>query len=243
MDNLERMLEELEAKCELGMGEDALALCEKIITDTEAPNAQAFESLITAVGMFAEKCADWKPALEQWFDAFPEDERFALYATWISFLVSADVDWETIKPHVRIRQLPEEILYFVCDAASDAADKEWCSEALRLLGQNFCPQAGCAERLSRAILLTTTGNHLAALDALRGFHVELHHYQTFVRILTKAAGAHCLSSLDSLSHDIKARESSAEVEMKLPAIGRELKEDSLQMIAKARKAVDELLEV
>jgi len=144
---------------------------------------------------------------------------------------------------VRIRQLPEEILYLVCDAASDATDKEWCSEALRLLGQNSCPKAGCAERLSRAILLTTTGNHLEALDALRGFHVELHHYQTFVRVLTKAAGAYCLSSLDSLSHDIKARESSAEVEMKLPAIGRELKEDSLQIIEMARKAADVLLDV
>lgn len=243
MNNMELLLEELDAKRDLGMGEDALVLCEKILSESEETNAQAFESVITAVGMFADKCATWQPALEQWFNGFSERERIAVTPAWISFLVSAEADWDTIKPHVRIRQLPEEVLYIVCDAASDAADKGWCAEALHVLGHSCRPEGGCAERLSRACLLTATGDYLGALEALRGFHVELHHYQNYVPILTKATAAHCLRSLDSLSQELPAGESDVEFEMELLGFVRRLREQPRAMIAKARKAAEALLDL
>ncbi len=243
-EHLEKLLEELDGKIDLGMDEDALALCEHLLSEAENLNAAAFHAIGRAIGMFADDTADWLERLSIRHNALNEEDQLAVSGFWTMFFFTAGVPWSEIKPHVSLRQLPGDCLLKLCLCAIEAKDESWCREASSVL-ENICAHhsAGSGHRLAQAALLCESRDHLAALAALRGFKVESCLFEDYFGLLTNATMTQYLESLKTFEGRIAEVEDrpNAETELSLP--GNELSRfaELRQSIAAARGVAEGMI--
>lgn len=195
-EEIERAVEELDGVVELGMGEEALALCGRILDEAETLDGDGFASIGVAIGMFADDMTEWSHKMAPRFEGLNESERISVSPTWIFFLVAANAEWEEIKRHISIRQLPGRLLLKVSLYGIEAGDLEWCKDVLAIIDRPCCAcGADCGERLARVALLCATGNHLAALESLRGFRLESIYFEDYYSLFVRAASGHFLGFL------------------------------------------------
>ena len=245
MDNEEigKLFEELDGKVELGMGEEALALCETILREAEALDVDAIGELCRIIGMFTEDTLAWCERLAARFSALDESDRFTGACYWVPFLALSDAAWDDIKPNVSLRQLDGSGMLLTCQSAVDAGDTEWCHEALPVLEAiTLHYSAQCSHRFAYASLLGFMGNHLGALEAIRGFRIENSWFETYLDLLTKSTIGHLLKSLDQLTEEIKSLGSDPEMERLLPGNDQGRFDDLMKSISKAKAAVMPLTE-
>jgi len=245
MDNEEirKLFEELDGKVGLGMGEEALAICETILRETEEIDPNEFGDLCRAVGMFSDEMPAWRERLAARFSALHESDRVFGAFYWVPFLAGADAKWDDIKPHVSLRQLDGDSILLACRSAVEAGDTEWCREALPLLGRlTLHPSAECSHRLAYAALLAFMENHLGALEAMQGFKIREKWFETYLELLTKSTAAHFLKSLKRLTESIKVLGGDPDTERQLPGNDKSRFDDLMKSISKAEAAVMPLTE-
>lgn len=245
MDNEEirKLFEELDGKVELGMGEEALAICEMILSEAGEIDINEFGELCRTIGVFSDDMHAWIERLAVRFSALEEYERLAGACYWVQFLAAAEAAWDDIKPHVNLRQLDGNSSLLACLSAVEARDTEWCREALPVLGSiTLHHSALSSQRLAYAALLGLMDNHLGALDALQGFKIEEEWFETYLDILTKSTTGHFLKSLDRLTENIKSLRDDPDTERLLPGNGQGRFDDLMKLISKAKTAVMPLIE-
>jgi len=245
MDNeeIEALFEELDAKVELGMGEEALAICGTILSEAEEIDFNGFGVLCRAIGMFSDDMPTWRERLASRFSAFDECDRLFGAFHWVPFLAAADAAWDDIKPHVSLRQLDGDSILLACRSAVSAGDAEWCREALPVLGAiTRHPTAESSHHLAYAVLLGFMENHLGALEAMQGVKIAEKWFEAYLELLTKSTTAHFLKSLKRLADDIKVLGGDAEMERLVPGNDQRRSDDLMKSISKARAAVKPLTE-
>jgi|GEM_PF-1358799 len=245
MDNeeIEKLFEELDGKVELGMGEEALAICETILSEAEEIGINEFGDLCTVIGMFSDDMPAWRERLDVRFSALGEwgEDLGACY--WVTFLAASNAAWDDIKPHVSLRQLDGDSILLACRSAVEAGDAEWCREALPVLGSIILHfSAESSHRLAYAALLAFMDNHLGALEAMQGFKIQEKWLETYLEILTKSTTAHFLKSLKRLTERIKVLGGDPDTERQLPGNDKSRFDDLMKSISKAKAAVMHLTE-
>lgn len=242
-EEVENLFEELEGKVELGMREEALAICETILCEAGKLNVYDFGELCRIIGMFSDDMLVWRERLTDRFSALNECERLEGACYWVSFLAAADAEWQDIKPHVSLRKLDEDSILLACLSAVSAGDDDWCRESLPVLGSiTQHHSAECAHRLSFAVLLEFMGNPIGALEAMQGFKIDAKWFETYLQLLAKSTAGHFLKSLERLTEEIKVLGNDSEMERLVPGNDRERFDDLMKSISKARAAVLPLTE-
>ena len=243
MDNEEirKLFEELDGKVELGMGEEALAICENILSEAEEIDLNEFGDLCRAIGMFSDDMPAWRERLAARFLALHESDRLFAAFYWVPFLSAADAKWDDIKPNVSLRQLDGDSILLACRSAAEAGDAEWCREALPVLGSlTLHASAECSHHLAYASLLAFMENHVGALEAMQGFKIQEKWFETYLELLTKSTTGHFLKSLKRLTESIKILGEDPDTERQLPGNDNSRFDDLMKMISKAEAAVKEL---
>lgn len=246
MDNEEirKLFEELEGKVELGMGEEALAICATILSEAGEIDVNEFGDLCRAIGMFSDDMPAWRERLAVRFSALGEWGGGLGAFYWVPFLAAADAAWEDIKPHVNLRQLDSDSILLACRSAIEARDAEWCHEALPLIERlTLHPSAECSHALAYAALLAFMENHLGALEAMQGFKIQEKWFETYLELLTKSTTAHFLKSLKRLTEQIQVLGDDPNIERQLPGNDQGRFDDLMESIAKAEAAVMPLTEI
>lgn len=246
MDNEEigQLFEELEGKVELGMGEEALAICEIILNEAEELDVHAFRELCSVIGTYSENMSAWRARMANRYSALDEKQRVTGACFWVPFLASVEAEWDDIKPLVSLRQLDGNSMLLACLSAVEARDTEWCRDALPVVASiTLYHSAHSSQRLAHAALLGFMDDHLGALAAMQGFKIEEEWFETYLDLLTKSTTGHFLKSLEHLTEEIKSLGNDPEMDLCLPGNGQGRFEDLMKSISKARAAVTPLTEV
>lgn len=88
---MQNELNELDGYCELGMANEALALCRKLLRCKQI-NARAFEAVVTTLLIQADHLKRWRRALERAFENLPLNARPNVTGKLFHFYVSV-ADW------------------------------------------------------------------------------------------------------------------------------------------------------
>jgi hypothetical protein len=236
-----KLFEELDGKVELGMDEEALALCETILNEAEDLDVNVFGELCSTIGMFSDDMSAWRERLAARFSVLDECERLAGACFWVPFLAAADAAWDEIKPYVSLRQLDGDSMLLVCLSAVSAGDADWCRKTLPVLGAiTRHHSAECSHRLAYAALQGFMEDHLGALEAMQGFKIEDKWFETYLELLTKSTTGHFRKSLEHLTEEIKALGGDPKMEILLPGNDRARLDDLMKSISKAKAAVKDL---
>lgn len=237
-EEIAKLIEELDGKVELGMGMEALAICETILNEAGEIEVNEFGDLCRAIGMFSDDVAAWRERLTVRFSAFDECDQLLAAFYWVPFLAAADAAWDDIKPHVSLRQLDGDSILLACRCAASAGDAEWCHEAMPVLGSiTRHPTAESSHHLAYATLLGFMDNHLGTLEAIQGVKIQEKWLETYLELLTKSTTAHFLKSLKRLGERINVLGGDPEIERQLPGNDQGRFDDLMKSISKAVAAV------
>ena len=219
-EHLQRLMEEIEGKSDLGMGDDALAICRQILESDATLPPEYFSKLIQTIGMFTDNMKEWAGPLKCAYATMDEDSQAEAQSSWCIYLCLADEEWEMIKPTINLRRFSGSDFLCVVNAATLAGDKEWCLKALRI-GEEICsqPTALDTHRIALATLQSEEQNHLGAMRSLTGLNVSPIFFETYADVLTKACLGHFLAELNHLKSMVKDVASDApdpDTELSLP---------------------------
>jgi len=219
-EHLQRLMEEIEGKSDLGMGDDALAICRQILESDATLPPEYFSKLIQTIGMFTDNMKEWAGPLKCAYATMDEDSQAEAQSSWCIYLCLADEEWEMIKPTINLRRFSGSDFLCVVNAATLAGDKEWCLKALRI-AEEICsqPTALDTHRIALATLQSEEQNHLGAMRSLTGLNVSPIFFETYADVLTKACLGHFLAELNYLKAMVQNASSTVHdpsIELQLP---------------------------
>ncbi len=239
--DMQHLLEEIEGRANLGMGDEALELCRKALDSPQALTAEFFAEILSTVGVFAADMREWVEPLKAAFEALDEEERDLVRTQWCSWLATAQADWEHIKSELclmNLKEISEVDFLMIVEAGCNANDTEWTRTAKQLAG-NFCMRRYAGD-LALARLETHAGDHEAALRSLRGAMVDEVFLETYADILTDACLGLFTKELDRLASMVGQAASAmpdAEIEMQAPGNNAARYEELLQRIERMKAGI------